>query len=96
MESADDVRRLVIETSAASAPFRHLWSGAHEVRGKTHAAKAFHRHAVGDLVLDHHAFDVRGAAGSPLIVHHAAPASASAEKLQPLASLHATPGLLHE
>ncbi|WP_308796338.1 helix-turn-helix domain-containing protein [Agromyces silvae] len=91
--SADEVRRLVIETSAASDAFRALWARANEVRGKTHAAKAFHHAAVGGLVLDHHAFEVRGAPGTQLIVYSAAPSSPSAEKLQLLASLHVTQGL---
>lgn len=76
------MRRLVIETSAASARFRQLWSGTRDVRGKTRAAKAFHHDAVGDLVLDHHAFDVRGVPGSQLVVYHAAPLSPSTDKLQ--------------
>ena len=88
--STDDVRRLVIETSAASTAFRALWARAHEVRGKTHAAKSFHHDAVGELTLDHHAFEVRGTPGLQLIVYRAAPSSTSEEKLRLLASLHAT------
>ena len=90
VDSADSVHRLVVELSAASAAFRRLWA-THDVRGKTHASKAMRHRDVGDLVLDYHAFDVKGAPGSQLIVYQAAPGSPSAEKLRLLASLHATP-----
>ncbi|WP_026454381.1 helix-turn-helix domain-containing protein [Saccharomonospora iraqiensis] len=85
---ADDVRKLVAETSDASASFQRLW-GRHDVRGKTRDDKAFHHREVGDLVLAYHAFDVKDAPGHQLVVYHAAPGSPSAEKLQLLASLHA-------
>lgn len=87
--SADAARRLVVELSAASAAFRHLWA-RHDVRGKTHDAKALRHRDVGELVLDHHAFDVKGSPGHQLVVYQAAPGSPSADKLRMLASLHAT------
>lgn len=90
VDSADAVRRLVVELSAASAAFRHLWA-QHDVRGKTHDSKTFRHRDVGDLVLDYHAFDVKGSPGRQLIVYQAAPGTPSAEKLQLLASLHAMP-----
>ncbi|MFD5823632.1 helix-turn-helix domain-containing protein [Nesterenkonia xinjiangensis] len=95
-DCADDVRRLIIDTSAGSDVFRRLWSEAHDVRGKVHDAKAFRHPAVGELVLDHHAFEVRSAPGTQLITYHATPSSPSAEKLQLLASLHATRGFVRE
>ncbi|MGY2076815.1 helix-turn-helix domain-containing protein [Blastococcus sp. SYSU DS0828] len=90
VDSADAVRRLVVELSTASSAFRHLWA-KHDVRGKTHDSKAFRHRDVGDLVLDHHTLDVKGSPGRQLIVYHAAPGSPSADRLQLLASLHATP-----
>ncbi|OLT45469.1 transcriptional regulator [Saccharomonospora sp. CUA-673] len=90
IDSADAVRRLVVELSHASSPFRELWA-RHDVRGKTQESKAFRHRGVGDLELRHHAFDVTGSPGRQLIVYHAEPGSANAEKLQLLASLHVTP-----
>ncbi|GAA3850009.1 helix-turn-helix domain-containing protein [Streptomyces sedi] len=90
VESADSVRRLVVELSGASSVFRHLWAG-HDVRGKQHASKTFRHPAVGELALDYHTFDVQGAPGHQMVVYHAAPDSPGAEKLRLLASLHATP-----
>ncbi|MFJ1512910.1 helix-turn-helix domain-containing protein [Cellulosimicrobium funkei] len=87
--SADAVRRLVVELSGASTAFRHLWA-RHDVRGKTHDAKALRHSDVGDLALDYHAFDIKGSPGRQLIVYQAAPGSSNADKLQLLASLHAT------
>jgi transcriptional regulator with XRE-family HTH domain len=90
VDSADAVRRLVVELSAASAGFRHLWA-KHDVRGKTHDSKSFRHRDVGDLVLEYHAFDIKGSPGLQLIVYQAESGSPSAEKLQLLASLHAAP-----
>ncbi|WP_375000931.1 helix-turn-helix domain-containing protein [Aeromicrobium sp. CTD01-1L150] len=89
VDSADAVRPLLVELSAASSVFRHLWA-QHDARGKTHESKAFHHRAVGELVLRYHTFDVKGSPGHQLIVYHAEPDSSSAEKLQLLASLHVT------
>lgn len=90
VESAEAVRRLVIELSDGSAQFRRLWA-KHDVRGKTQDSKSFSHRDVGELALDYHAFEVRAAAGWQLAVYHAAPGSPSAEKLTLLASLHAAP-----
>lgn len=89
LDSADAVRRLVVQLSAASVVFRHLWA-KHDVRGKTHDSKAFRQRDVGDLVLDYHAFDIKGSPGHQLIVYQATPGSPSAEKLRLLGSLHAS------
>ncbi|SUF09191.1 transcriptional regulator [Rhodococcus gordoniae] len=87
--SADDVRALILQAHAASAEFRELWS-RHDVRGKTHEAKEFRHPAVGDLLLEYNAFDVRSAPGHQLIVYQAPVGSSSADKLQLLGSLAAT------
>ena len=89
VDSADAVRRLVVELSDVSAAFRRLWA-RHDVRGKTHDSKAFRHRDVGDLVLEYHAFDVKGAPGCQLVVYQAVPGSPDADKVQLLASLHAT------
>ncbi|CEA09425.1 Helix-turn-helix [Arthrobacter saudimassiliensis] len=83
------VQALVAEAHAASAEFRVLWS-RHDVRGKTAEAKAFRHPALGDLLLDYNAFDVRSAPGQQLVVYQAPAGSPSAEKLQLLGSLAAS------
>ncbi|WP_420880438.1 helix-turn-helix transcriptional regulator [Rhodococcus sp. (in: high G+C Gram-positive bacteria)] len=90
--SADDVRALILEAHAASTEFRDLWN-RHDVRGKTHEAKAFRHPDVGDLLLEYNAFDVRSAPGHQLIVYQALPGSPSADKLQLLGALAATASL---
>lgn len=87
--SVDDVRALVLEVHDASAEFRELWN-RHDVRGKTHEAKEFRHPAVGDLVLEYNAFDVRSAPGHQLIVYRAPAGSPSDDKLRLLGSLAAT------
>ena len=87
--SHDTVRAIVEETREASADFRLLWA-RHNVRGKSHEAKAFHHRDIGDLLLGYNAFDVRSAPGQQLIVYQAAAGSASADKLQLLGALAAT------
>lgn len=87
--SVDDVRALVLEVHDASAEFRELWN-RHDVRGKTHEAKEFRHPAVGDLVLEYNAFDVRSAPGHQLIVYRASAGSPSDDKLRLLGSLAAT------
>lgn len=89
--SADDVRALVLDIHGASAEFRDLWN-RHDVRGKTHEAKAFRHPDVGDLLLEYNAFDVRSSPGHQLIVYQAPVGSPSADKLQLLGSLAATVG----
>ncbi|PRY65919.1 helix-turn-helix protein [Glaciihabitans tibetensis] len=87
--SHEAVLALVAETHAASAEFRALWA-RHDVRGKTHEAKAFHHREVGDLLLSYNAFDVRSSPGQQLVVYQAAAGTASADKLQLLGTLVAT------
>jgi transcriptional regulator with XRE-family HTH domain len=83
------VLSLVREAHAASEEFRRLWD-RHDVRGKTHEAKAFHHGEVGDLLLEYNAFDVRSAPGQQLVVYRAPVGTPSADKLQLLGSLAAT------
>lgn len=88
-EAAEGVQRLAHELSRANAQFAALWASTHEVRGKTHAVKAFRHDEVGSLVLDSHAFEVRGRAGLHLVVYHAAAGSSDEDKLRILSSLAA-------
>lgn len=87
--SHDAVLAQVTETHTASAEFRVLWA-RHNVRGKTHEAKAFHHRDVGDLLLEFNAFDVRNSPGQQLVVYQAAKGTASADKLKLLGTLAAT------
>ncbi|MBF4588229.1 helix-turn-helix domain-containing protein [Curtobacterium sp. VKM Ac-2887] len=90
-DGQDRVQALVAEIHAASAEFRLVWN-RHDVRGKTHEAKAFRHPEVGDLLLEYTAFDVRSSPGQQLIVYHALPGTASADNLLLLGSLAATRG----
>ena len=80
---------LVDELRACSDAFRDLWE-SHAVRGKVHEAKAFRHREVGELVLDHHAFEMRLRPDQQLVVYSAAPGSASADALRLLGTLAAT------
>jgi transcriptional regulator with XRE-family HTH domain len=80
---------LVTEAYSASTEFRVLWD-RHNVRGKTHEAKAFRHPAVGELLLDYNAFDVRSSPGQQLVVYQTSVGSPSADKLQLLGSLAAS------
>jgi transcriptional regulator with XRE-family HTH domain len=83
------VRALVAEMHEASADFRLLWA-RHNVRGKTHEAKAFHHRDVGDLLLDYTALDIRSAPGQQLVVYQAPAGTPSSDKLRLLGTLAAT------
>lgn len=83
------VLTLVRKAHAASAEFRRLWD-RHDVRGKTHEAKAFHHSEVGDLLVEFNAFDVRSTPGQQLVVYRAPAGTPSADKLHLLGSLAAT------
>jgi transcriptional regulator with XRE-family HTH domain len=83
------VQELVATLNEASAEFRVLWA-RHDVRGKTHEAKAFRHPDVGDIELDYNAFDIRSTPGQQLIVYKAMAGTPSADKLRLLESLAAT------
>ncbi|MBX0301106.1 helix-turn-helix transcriptional regulator [Cryobacterium sp. 1639] len=83
------VQELVATLHHASAEFRMLWA-RHDVRGKTHDAKAFRHPDVGLVELDYNAFDIRSAPGQQLIVYKAITGTPSADKLRLLESLAAT------
>ncbi|MBK1782752.1 helix-turn-helix transcriptional regulator [Prauserella cavernicola] len=80
---------LLAELGEGSVEFPALWH-AHDVRGKTHAAKELAHPDVGPLSLTYQAFEVRAAPGQQLIVYQAEPGSPSAQALSLLGSLAAT------
>ena len=82
------LHELVAELSAGSVEFARLWA-AHEVRGKTRAAKELEHPAVGRLVLTYQSFDVRDAPGQQLVVYQAESGSRSADALALLAAVPA-------
>lgn len=79
---------LVGELSLKSPEFRRLWA-RHDVRGKTHEAKVFHHHDVGELTLTYDSLTVDGATGQQLIVYQAEANSRSAQALALLGTVAA-------
>lgn len=79
---------LVGELSTQSETFRRLWA-AHDVRTHGAGTKRFHHPEVGDLVLAYEELSVTADPGLAMFVYTAEPGSASAERLQLLASLAA-------
>ncbi len=77
------------ELSIRSAEFRRLWA-RHDVRETVHGSKTFRHPLVGEITLDWDAYPLPGNPGPFLLVHTAEPGSRDAERLQLLASLHAT------
>ncbi|ADL44028.1 helix-turn-helix domain protein [Micromonospora aurantiaca ATCC 27029] len=86
----DDARltELVGELSLKSPEFRRLWA-RHDVRGKTHEAKLFHHHDVGELTLTYDSLTVAGATGQQLVVYQAEPGSRPAQALALLGTVAA-------
>ena len=76
---------LVGELSTRSDTFRTLW-GAHDVRTHGAGTKRFHHPVVGELVLAYEELAITAEPGLALVVYTAEPGSASAERLQLLAS----------
>ena len=72
----------------ASAEFGELWRRP-TVREKTRDRKQLVHPEVGQLSIDYHTFDVKGARGQQLVVYSAPPGSATAERLSLLGTLHA-------
>jgi len=80
---------IVGELSIRSAEFRRLWA-RHDVRESVSGSKTFRLPEVGDIVLDWDTYPLPGNPGPVLLVFTAEPGSADADRLQLLASLHAT------
>lgn len=80
---------IVGELSIRSAEFRRLWA-RHDVRESVSGTKTFRVPEVGDIVLDWDTYPLPGSPGPVMLVFTAEPGSADADRLQLLASLHAT------
>lgn len=85
---------LVGELSTRSDDFRTRW-GAHNVALHRNGLKAVHHPVVGALNLTYEGFEMPGDPGLTLYVMTAAPGSATADRLQLLASWAATEELEH-
>ncbi|MFL6123992.1 helix-turn-helix domain-containing protein, partial [Actinophytocola sp.] len=84
-----DLTDLIGELCTRSADFRTRWA-AHDVRLHRTGAKSFRHPAVGELTLNFEAMDLTADTGLTLTAYAAQPDSASAERLQLLASWAAT------
>jgi transcriptional regulator with XRE-family HTH domain len=80
---------IVGELSIRSADFRRLWA-QHDVRESVSGSKTFRIPEVGDVVLDWDTYPLPGNPGPVMLVFTAEPGSTDADRLQLLASLHAT------
>jgi transcriptional regulator with XRE-family HTH domain len=80
---------IVGELSIRSAEFRRLW-GRHDVRESVSGAKTFRVPEVGDIALSWDTYPLPGNPGPVMLVFTAEPGGADADRLQVLASLHAT------
>jgi transcriptional regulator with XRE-family HTH domain len=80
---------IVGELSIRSAEFRRLWA-RHDVRESVSGTKTFRVPEVGDIVLDWDTYPLPGNPGPVMLVFTTEPGSADADRLQLLASLHAT------
>jgi transcriptional regulator with XRE-family HTH domain len=80
---------IIGELSIRSAQFRRLWA-QHDVRDSVGGTKTFRVPEVGDIVLDWDTYPLPGNPGPVMLVFTAEPGSADADRLQLLASLHAT------
>ncbi len=80
---------IVGELSIRSAEFRRLWA-RHDVRESVSGTKTFTVPEVGEIVLDWDTYPLPGSPGPVLLVFTAEPGSPGAERLELLASLHAT------
>ncbi|WP_327000339.1 helix-turn-helix transcriptional regulator [Dactylosporangium sp. NBC_01737] len=80
---------IVGELSIRSPEFRRLWA-RHDVRESVSGSKTFRVPEVGDIVLDWDTYPLPGNPGPVMLVFTAEPGTADADRLQLLASLHAT------
>lgn len=81
---------LIGELVTRSGAFRTMWA-EHDVRFHTSGTKRIHHPTVGDLQFDYEAFDLTGSDGLVLYACTFDPASPTAERLQLLGNLTATP-----
>jgi len=80
---------IIGELSIRSAEFRRLWA-RHDVRESVSGTKTFHVPEVGTIALDWDTYSLPGNPGPFMLVFTAEPGSADADRLQVMASLHAT------
>ncbi|GEA87384.1 helix-turn-helix transcriptional regulator [Cellulomonas cellasea] len=80
---------VVGELTIRSAEFRRLWA-RHDVRESVSGTKTFRLPEVGDVVLHWDTYPLPGSPGPVVLVFTAEPGSADADRLDLLASLHAT------
>lgn len=88
MGNDPELTALVGELTLASPEFVRLWA-RHEARRKRDGSKRFHHPEVGELTLDHDAFEVEAAPHQRLIIFHADPATPSGQRLALLRTLAA-------
>ncbi len=80
-----ELHDLIGELSTRSVEFRHRW-GAHDVRHHGTGFKTFNHPVVGTLTLAYEGLEMAAEPGLTLTIYSAEPGSASAERLQLLAS----------
>lgn len=80
---------IVGELSIRSAEFRRLWA-RHDVRESVSGTKIFRTPEVGDITLAWDTYPLPGNPGPVMLVFTTEPGSPDADRLQLLASLHAT------
>lgn len=83
------VRAVLARLLAGSEAFTRMW-GENDARGKQAGTKHLVHPEIGPIILESQIFDVRSAPGQELVVHHAEPASPSADALGLLGTLAAT------
>ncbi|MCF8571538.1 helix-turn-helix transcriptional regulator [Gordonia sp. HY002] len=80
-----ELHDLIGELSTRSDEFRRLW-GSHDVRHHGTGVKTFHHSVVGELTLAYEGMQLEAEPGLTLTIYTAEPGSASAERMQLLAS----------
>ncbi|WP_144723567.1 helix-turn-helix transcriptional regulator [Cellulosimicrobium sp. TH-20] len=80
-----ELHDLIGELSTRSKEFRSLW-GAHNVRHHGTGFKTFHHPVVGQMTLAYEGLDMEAEHGLSITIYTAEPGSASAERMQLLAS----------
>ena len=80
-----ELHDLIGELSTRSTEFRRLW-GSHDVRHHGTGMKTFHHAVVGEMTLAYEGLAMEAEPGLTVTVYTAEPGSASAERMQLLAS----------